>query len=68
MAHLLPERTTPELHFLETKGASLMSSGMTTQLLEDVLPTDDALNAFHHSQSPLGGCSRVSKWSFSPTG
>jgi hypothetical protein len=42
LADLLPERTTPELLFLETKWASLMSYGMTTQLLEDVLPMDDA--------------------------
>jgi hypothetical protein len=45
-ADLLPEYTTPELLFLETKWASLMSYGMTTQLLEDVLPMDDPLNAF----------------------
>jgi hypothetical protein len=46
LADLLPERTMPELLFLETKWASLMSYGITTQLLEDVLPMDDALNAF----------------------
>ncbi len=46
LADLLPERTTPELLFLETKWASLMSYGMTTQLMEDVLPMDDPLNAF----------------------
>ena len=38
LADLLPEHTTPELLFLETKWASLMSYGMTTQLLEDVSP------------------------------
>jgi hypothetical protein len=46
LAELLPNHTTPELLFLETKWASLMSYGMTVQLLEDVLPMDDPLNAF----------------------
>jgi hypothetical protein len=46
LAALLPEHTTPELLFLETKWASLMSYGMTTQLLEDVVPMGDPLNAF----------------------
>jgi hypothetical protein len=46
LAELLPDHTTPELLFLETKWASLMSYGMTTKLLEDVLPIDDPLNAF----------------------
>jgi hypothetical protein len=46
LADLLPEHTTPELLFLETKWASLMSYGMTTQLMEDVLPMDEPLNAF----------------------
>jgi hypothetical protein len=46
LADLLPDHTTPELLFLETKWASLMSYGMTAKLLEDVLPMDDPLNAF----------------------
>ena len=46
LADLLPDHTTPELLFLETKWASLMSYGMTVKLLEDVLPMDDPLNAF----------------------
>src|SRR5580700_2071557 len=46
LAELLPDHTTPELLFLETKWASLMSYGMTAQLLEDVLPMDEPLNAF----------------------
>lgn len=40
LAHLLPERTSPELLYLQTKWASLMSYGMTTDLLNDVLPID----------------------------
>ena len=43
---MLPDHTTPELLFLETKWASLMSYGMTAKLLEDVLPMDNPLNAF----------------------
>ena len=45
LAELLPERTTPELLYLETKWASLVSYGMTVKLLEDVLPIDEPLNA-----------------------
>jgi hypothetical protein len=43
LAVLLPEPTTPELLFLETKWAALVSYGVTAQLLHDVLPIDDAL-------------------------
>jgi hypothetical protein len=46
LAELLPDHTTPERLFLETKWASLMSYGMTAKLLEDVLPMDEPLNAF----------------------
>lgn len=38
LAQLLPERTTPELKYLQSKWASLVSYGMTTKLLEEVLP------------------------------
>jgi hypothetical protein len=40
---LLPEHLTPELLFLETKWAALVSYGITAQLLQDVLPIDDTL-------------------------
>jgi hypothetical protein len=43
LAVLLPEPMTPELLFLETKWAALVSYGITAQLLHDVLPIDDAL-------------------------
>ena len=43
LAVLLPEPTTPELLFLETKWAALVSYGVTAQLLQNVLPIDDAL-------------------------
>jgi hypothetical protein len=43
LAALLPEPITPELLFLETKWAALVSYGITAQLLQDVLPIDDTL-------------------------
>jgi len=38
LAELLSERTAPELLYLQTKWASLMSYGLTVDLLEEVLP------------------------------
>ena len=46
LAGLLPNHTLPELLFLETKWASLMSYGMTSKLLQDVLPIDELVNTF----------------------
>ncbi len=45
LATLLPERTTPDLLYLETKWAALMSYGLTVKLLQDVLPIDEPLEA-----------------------
>jgi hypothetical protein len=45
LTELLPERTTPEMLFLETKWSSLLSYDMTTKLLEDTLPMDTPLHA-----------------------
>ncbi len=45
LAERLPERSTPELLYLETKWASLMSYGMTTKLLDEVLPIGKQVNA-----------------------
>ncbi len=42
---LLTESTTPELLFLETKWASLLSYGMTARVLKDFLPVAETLNA-----------------------
>ena len=44
-ATLLPERTSPDLLYLETKWAALMSYGLTVKLLQDVLPLDEPLEA-----------------------
>src|SRR5262245_12295156 len=45
LTELLTESTTPELLFLETKWASLISYGMTARILKDFLPLDETLNA-----------------------
>ena len=42
---LLTERVAPELLFMETKWASLVSYGLTVQALKDFLPVDATLNA-----------------------
>lgn len=44
VAAQLPARTTPELLYLETKFASLLSYGISTALLKDTLPVDEKLN------------------------
>jgi hypothetical protein len=44
LAELLPEHTSPELLFLETKWASLVSYGISADLLKDTLPVDEKLN------------------------
>lgn len=41
----LPEHNSPELQYIETKWASLMSYGLTTDLLKDLLPVSESLNA-----------------------
>ncbi len=45
LAQLLTERTAPELLYLETKFASMMSYGLTVNLLQEVLPIDKTINA-----------------------
>jgi hypothetical protein len=45
LAALLPEHTTPELLYLETKWAALTSYGTSVKLLQDVLPLDEPLQA-----------------------
>jgi hypothetical protein len=45
LAELLPEHTTPELLYLETKWAALASYGMSVKMLEDVLPMGESLQA-----------------------
>jgi hypothetical protein len=45
LAAFVTERTVPELQFMETKWASLVSYGMTVKALQDFLPVDEKLNA-----------------------
>ena len=45
LAQALPERTTPELLFLEAKWSALMSYGLTADLLQEALPMDSPLHA-----------------------
>ena len=45
LAELLPERTAPELLYLEAKWCSLLSFGVSVDLLREVLPLGDELNA-----------------------
>jgi len=44
LAALLPERTSPELLYLETKWASLVSYGVASDFLNDISPVDETLN------------------------
>ena len=45
LATVLPERTTPELRYLEAKFASLLSYGLTARLLDEVLPLGRPVHA-----------------------
>jgi hypothetical protein len=45
LAELLPEHTTPERLYLETKWAALASYGMSVKMLADVLPMGESLQA-----------------------
>src|SRR4051812_41534649 len=59
LAELLSERTSPELTYLETKFAALVSYGLTIKLLEEVLPIGQALSTrtirrqVHHAAERL---------------
>ncbi|MBV9489190.1 MAG: ISKra4 family transposase, partial [Verrucomicrobia bacterium] len=59
LAELLPDRTLPELLFLETKWASLMSYGLTAKLLQEVLPIDEPVNTFTLRQHVAGVAERL---------
>ena len=45
LTELFTEHTAPELLYLETKWASLVSFGLTAQLLKDLLPIGSTANA-----------------------
>ena len=44
LSRRLSERSTPELRYLETRWASLVSYGLTVKALRDVLPVDEDVN------------------------
>ena len=45
LAELLPERTAPELLYLEAKWSTLLSFGVSTELLQEVLPLGEEINS-----------------------
>jgi len=45
IAQLLPERTSPERLYLESKFASLMSYGLSRQIFQEILPLEGEINA-----------------------
>ena len=45
LAELLHERVSPEMLYLETKFASLVSYGLTVRLMDEVLPFDRPIGA-----------------------
>ncbi len=49
LAEILAEHIAPELCYLESKWASLMSYGMTVKLLEEVLPLNISPSSVYHS-------------------
>ena len=61
LAERLPERTTPELLYLQTKWASLMSYGLTVEYLEEVLPI--RANVATRSEERRVGKECRSRWS-----
>jgi hypothetical protein len=59
LTELLSASTTPELLFLETKWASLLSYGLAARVLKDFLPLDGTLNATtiqHHTLAVAQRC------------
>ena len=49
LVNILHERAAPELRYLQSKWASLMSYEMTTQVLEEVLPVEISASTVYHT-------------------
>ncbi len=49
LATRLPERISPELLYLEAKWPSLMSFGLTSDIINDILPIDINPSSLHHN-------------------
>ena len=70
LAELLTERTTPELSYLESKFAALISYGLTAELLAEVLPTGGDINVAGVYRNLQGVAERMEaelgeeKWQF----
>jgi hypothetical protein len=54
LTRLLSERSTPELRYLETRWASLVSYGLTVKALRDFLPIDEHVNVTTVRRTTLG--------------
>jgi len=54
LSQLLSERSTPELRYLETRWASLVSYGLTVKALRDFLPIDEHVNVTTVRRTTLG--------------
>jgi len=64
LAYRLPERTTPELKYLQSKWASLVSYGLTVNLLEEALPlTANTMTIRRHTQETAERGPEVAKLS-----
>src|SRR5258707_4576252 len=53
LAELLSERSTPELLYIQTKWAALMSYGLTVDLLNDILPVEISHTSLRREVSRL---------------
>ena len=49
MSSILPERIAPELQYMQTKWSSLVSYGMTSKILEDILPMHANVSSIFHT-------------------
>jgi hypothetical protein len=54
LTRLISERSTPELRYLETRWASLVSYGLTVRALRDFLPVDEHLSVSTVRRTTLG--------------
>jgi hypothetical protein len=49
LSSLLPERISPELQYLQTKWSSLVSYGVTSNILEDILPIHTNISSIFYT-------------------
>jgi len=58
LANALPERTSPELQYLQTRFAALMSYGLTVDVLEEILPLGHRIRPAREKRTAKRLCSR----------